>query len=97
MHYNADNSYLFVNGKEIYKFKADNKDENFPTQFCLQSVSVKFDESKEVSLTGDIYDFSDDCDTNYHDKFDTLNIHKYLMVKNNVKCLNLLKNSLLDY
>ena len=24
-HYNADNNYLFVNGKEIFKFKSDNK------------------------------------------------------------------------
>ena len=24
LHYNADNSYLFVNGKEIFKFKFDN-------------------------------------------------------------------------
>ena len=33
LHYNVDNSYLFVNGKEIFKFKADNKNVNFPTQF----------------------------------------------------------------
>ena len=32
LHYNADNSYLFVNGKEIFKFKADNKNVNFPTR-----------------------------------------------------------------
>ena len=25
LHYNADNSYLFVNRKEIFKFKTDNK------------------------------------------------------------------------
>ena len=25
LHYNSDNSYLFINGKEIYKFKASNK------------------------------------------------------------------------
>ena len=29
--YNDDDSYLFVNGKEICKFKADNKNVNFPT------------------------------------------------------------------
>ena len=27
---NGDNSNLFVNGKEIYKFKANNKNVNFP-------------------------------------------------------------------
>ena len=35
LHCNADISY-FVNGKEIFKFKADNKKVNFPTQFCLE-------------------------------------------------------------
>ena len=39
LHYNHDNSYLFVNGKEISKFKADNENVNFPTQFCLGSIS----------------------------------------------------------
>ena len=31
LHYNDDNSYLFVNGKEIYKLKASNKNVNFPS------------------------------------------------------------------
>ena len=42
LHYNADNSCLFVNGKEVFKFKADNKNVNFPTQFCLGSISNGF-------------------------------------------------------
>ena len=33
LHYNPDNNYLFVNGKEIFKVKAKNKNANFPTQF----------------------------------------------------------------
>ena len=40
---NSDNNYLFVNGKEIYKFKASNKNVNFPSQFSLGSGSNKFD------------------------------------------------------
>ena len=32
-HYDTDNRYLFVNGKEI--FKADNKNVYFPTQFFI--------------------------------------------------------------
>ena len=32
-------SYLFVNGKKIFKFTADNKNVNFPPQFCLGSIS----------------------------------------------------------
>ena len=36
LHYNPGNSYLLVNGKEIFKFKADNKNVNFPTQFVSE-------------------------------------------------------------
>ena len=42
LHYNADNSYLFVNGQEIFKFKAENKNFNCPTQFCLGIISNGF-------------------------------------------------------
>ena len=61
--YNAGNSYLFVKGKEIFKFKADNKIVNFPTQFCLESISNGFSNtgSREVSVNGNIYDFSVNC------------------------------------
>ena len=50
LHYNADNSYLFVNGKEIFKFKTDSKSVNFPTKFCLGSISNGFSasESREI-------------------------------------------------
>ena len=84
MHYNHDNSYLFINGTEIYKFKADNKYVNIPTQFCPGSRSNKFDnvKSEKVSFKENVYDFSVDYDTN--DKSDILNIHKYLKFQNNV-------------
>ena len=54
LHYNGDNIYLFVNGKEIFKFKVDKKIVNFPTRFCLGSISNGSSalESKEVSLSG---------------------------------------------
>ena len=85
LHYNPDNSYLFVNNKDIFKFKANNKNVNFSTQFCLGSVSNRFSatESREVSLNGNKYDFS----VNYNsiDKSDLLNTRKYLMTKNNIK------------
>ena len=85
LHYNADKSYLFFNGKEIFKFKADNKNVNFPTQFCLGSISNGFsaNKSREVSSNGNLYDFS--VDYNSIDKSDILNIYKYLMTKNNIK------------
>ena len=76
---------MYVNGKEIFKFKADNKNINFLTQFCLGSISNGFSatKSKEVSLNGNVYDFS--VDYNSIDKFNILNIHKYLMTKDNIK------------
>ena len=84
LHYNDDNSYLFVNGKEIYKFKASNKNVNFPSQFCLGSTSNKFDnvESEEASFKGNVYDFS--VDYGAIDKSNILNIHKYLMIKTSI-------------
>ena len=96
MHYNADNSYLFVNGKEIFKFKAGNKSVNFSTQFCLGSISKGFSttESREASLNGNVCGFS--VGYNSIDKSDILNIRKYLMTKNNrKKCSPLLNKCLL--
>ena len=51
-HYNGDDSYLFVNGKEIHKFKVDIKNVNFLTQLCLGSISIGFcaTESREVCM-----------------------------------------------
>ena len=85
LHYNADNSCLFVHGKEIFKLKANNGNGNFPTQFCLGSISNGFSatESREVSLSGNVHDFS--VHYNSINKSDILNIHKYLMAKNNIK------------
>ena len=52
-HNNADNSYLFVNGKEIFKFKADNENVKFSIQCCLGSTSNGFSatESREVKAS----------------------------------------------
>ena len=67
---------------EIFKFKANNKNVNFLTQFGLESISNGFiaTESKEVSLNGNVFDFS--VSYNSIDKSDILDIHKYLMTKN---------------
>ena len=74
---------MFVNGKQIIKFKADNKNVNFPTRFCLESISDGFSptESGDRSFNGNVYDLS--VDYNSIDKSDV--IHKYLMIKNNIK------------
>ena len=72
---------MFVNGKEIVKFKANNKNINFSTQFCFWSISngLRAIESGEVSLNRNVYDFS--VNDNPIDKSDILNIYKYLMNK----------------
>ena len=59
LYYNADNSYLFVNGKEIFKLKADNKNVNFPTRFCSWTVSdgISATEHRVVSLNENVHDF----------------------------------------
>ena len=98
LRYHSDNSYLLVNGKEFFRLKANNKNVNFPTQFCLENISNGFGatESEEVSLKENLYDFS--IDYNAIDKSSILNICKYLMVNNNRKyCLSLLEKCLLDY
>ena len=72
-------------GKKIYQRKAYNKNVNFSTQFCLENISNVFGaaDSREVSLKGNVYNYS--FDYNAVDKSDILNIHKKLMVKNNIK------------
>ena len=66
-------------------FKADNKNVNFPIQFCSVNIfnALSTTESGEVFLNGNVYDFS--VDYNSIDKSYILNIHKYLMTKNNIK------------
>ena len=53
--YNADNSNLFVNEKEIFKCKADNK--NFNLSNSILSKRFSTTESREVSLNGNVYAF----------------------------------------
>ena len=48
---------MLVNRREIFYFKADNKNINFPTQFCLRIISNGFSttEPREVTLNGNVY------------------------------------------
>ena len=84
MHDNGGNSYLLVNGKKIDKIKENNNIVNFPSQFCIGSIfnNFEYDEAEEASLKENVYDFSVDYDA--IDKSDMLNIHSYLMVRNNI-------------
>ena len=82
LHYNGENSYLFVNGTEIIKFKVKDS-EIVATPLCLGNISKDrlVDNMKDIWLNGYVYDFSVDYDTI---AVDILDIHKYLTKKNNM-------------
>ena len=71
LHYNGANSYSFVNGTEIYKFKAKDS-EIVATPLCLGNISKDFsiDSMKKTGLN-----YSVDYDAIAVD--DILDIHKY--------------------
>ena len=83
LHYNGANSDLFVNGTEIYKFKAKDS-EIVASSLCLGNISKDWstDNMKKMGLTGYVYDFSADYNTVPVD--DIKDIHNYLMRKNNM-------------
>ena len=59
LHYNGANSYLFVNGTEIYKFKA--KDSKIvASPLCLGNISKDWSTNnmRKSSFTSHVYDFS---------------------------------------
>ena len=78
LHYNGANSYLFVNGSEIYKFKAKDP-EIVATPLCLGKKSKDWatDNMKKAGFNGYVYDF---CVDYYGtDVDDIVDIHNYLM------------------
>ena len=83
MHYDATNSYLFVNGVEIHKFKARSSEIN-AILLCIRNISKGFSvgDMKKNGLNGYVYDFSVDHDAIATD--DVLDIHKYLMKKHGI-------------
>ena len=84
LHCNGENSYLFVNGAEIYKCKA--KDSEIVTSpLCLGNISKDWSTDnmkKKTGFNGSVYDFRIDYDAT--DVDDIKDIHQYLMKKNNI-------------
>ena len=83
LHYNGANSYWFVNGTEVIKFKAkDSEITAYP--LCLGNMSKDWsvDNMKKTGLKGYVYDFSVDYDA--IGVSDILDIHKYLMKNNEI-------------
>ena len=85
LHYNGDNSYLYVNGREELKFKTKT-DQIINKNLCLGNLSRYWtkDQFTKTSLYENIYDFVVD----YKAIVETTTIydmHRYLMTKHNIK------------
>ena len=81
LHYNGANSYLLVNGIEIFKFKAKDS-EILASPLCLGNISKDWSTDKmkkKTGFNGYVYHFSVDYDATDID--DIKGIHKYLMKK----------------
>ena len=83
LHYNGANSYSLDNGTEIHKSNAKDS-EIEATQLRLANISNNWsaDNMKKTELHGYVYDFSVDYDAT--EVVDILDVHKYLMKKNNM-------------
>ena len=75
LHYNGANSYLFVNGTEIYKFKGKHP-EIVAAPLCLGNILKDWSVN---NMKKTVFDFSVDYD--FTDADDIVDIHKYLMKK----------------
>ena len=78
LHYNGANSYLFVNDKEIYKFKAKYSG-IIAAPLCLRNISKDWpvDNMKKTGFNGYFYHSS----VNYNAIMLYLDIHNCLMKK----------------
>ena len=85
LHYNGDDSYLFINGKRELKFKA--KDDQIIKKIsCLGNISDDWTapNAQKTAFWGEIYDFAVDyTSTNIGDIY-IYNIHRYLTKKHNI-------------
>ena len=84
MHYNGNNSYLYVNGNQILKFKAKT-DQLVKEKLCLGNLSGQWisNESEKTGLYGKNYDFVVD----YEHVVETtkiLDMHRYLITKHSI-------------
>ena len=88
LQYNGANIYLFVDSKEIIKFKAKDS-EAAASPLCLGNISKDWstDNMKKIGLNGYVYEFDVDySDYNKINYSETISyIHKYLILKYGIK------------
>ena len=83
LHYNGGNSYLFVTDTEIIKFKAKNSEiKAYPLWLGNIWKDWSVDDIKTTGLKEYVYDFS--VDYSAIAVADILDIHLYLMKKNEI-------------
>ena len=84
LHYSGENSYLFVNGEKIVKFKAKDS-EIVASPICLGNIPKDWsaDNMKKTGLNGYVYEFSVGYKTFNPSNIDKIMqiIHGYFMVK----------------
>ena len=85
LHYNGDNSYLFVNGRQELKFKAKT-DQLVKEKLCIGNLSDQWtaSESEKTGLYGNIHDFLVDYQA-VVGVGPIYDMHRYLMTKHNIK------------
>ena len=84
LHYNDNDSYLFLNGKQELKFKAK-PGQSIKEQLCIGNLSDQWttSESEKTGLYGNIYDFIVDCKRIKSVKF-IYDMHRYLMITHKI-------------
>ena len=84
LHYNGDDSYLFVNGRQELKFKAKD-DQIINKNLCLGNLSKEWtkSESEKTGLYGNIYDFVIDYKA-INDLKTIYDMHRYLITKHKI-------------
>ena len=84
LHYNGDDSYLFVNGRQELKLKAKT-DQLVKEKLCIGNLSDQWttSESEKTGLYGKIYDFVVDYEQILGVKA-IYDMHRYLMSKHNI-------------
>ena len=85
LHYNGDESYFFINGRQELKFKA-NTDQLVKEKLCIGNLSDQWtaSEPEKTGLYGNIYDFLVDYQAivGVNPIYD---MHRYLMTKHNIR------------
>ena len=84
LHYNGNNSYLYVNGNQELKFKAKT-DQLVNEKLCLGNLSAQWttSESEKTGLYGKIYDFVVDYEL-VTKTTKILDMHRYLITKHSI-------------